>query len=382
MNEGNSLIILQTVCMTTMACMALMLGLSRLHMVRFDGKYESTRWQLFTAAMLGMIHYWSQIHFGFRAQGEDVGAVINILFYTPSAYLVSYSVAKMACGPRRLRVFARMATTSMALIYTTFIIGWFYHHSLHMSYALYTMAVLFTLTMILLIAYPIREIRRVRKMVEDETGNDINNYNMYMRLGTIMTFSLAALIPLIIFSTTGLMIFGPLFLLAYFFFMLSFVALGFNMQSISDIINSTEEADSQPIIEKMNPELAEEIEKKIQKWIDMRGFSNPEVSLSSMSETLAIDKKVLTQFFAEQKGLTFRMWLSEIRISEVKRMLLDRREYTHEGIALECGYSSRTWMQQRFKAVTGMTPAEWRNNKNISSETAPSNTTDSTEKYV
>lgn len=367
MNEGNSLIILQTVCMTTMACMALMLGLSRLHMVRFDGKYESTRWQLFTAAMLGMIHYWSQIHFGFRAQGEDVGAVINILFYTPSAYLVSYSVAKMACGPRRLRKFALMATASMALIYSTFIVGWLCYHSLHMSYALYTMAVLFSLTMIFLIAYPVREIRRVRKMVEDETANDINNYNMYMRLGTILTFSLAALIPIMIFSTTGLMIFGPLFLLAYFFFMLSFVALGFNIQSISDIINSTDDVDEERNTERMNQQMVEEIEGKIQKWIDMRGFSNPEVSLSSMALTLEVNKKILTQFFAEQKGLTFRMWLSDIRIAEVKRMLLDHKEYTHEGIALECGYSSRTWMQQRFKAVTGMTPAEWKSKRNPSS---------------
>ncbi len=244
-----------------------------------------------------------------------------------------------------------------------FVAGWSAYHSLHMEYALYAMAVVFMLTMIYFIMLPVREIRRVRKKVEDETANDINNYTIYMRAGTIISFSLSAFIPIMIFSTTALLIFGPLFMLAQFFYMVSFVALGFNMQSISDIINSPEEEDDEPETERMAPELVEEIEMKIQEWVAMRGFSNPDVNLSSMAMSISVDKKLLTQFFAEQKGLTFRMWLSDLRIAEVKRMLLAHQEYTHEGIAMECGYSSRSWMQQRFKAVRGMTPAEWKKKK-------------------
>lgn len=359
MNQDSALIILQTICLTTEVCMAAMLGLARIHTTRYDSNYETARWLLFTAALLGATHYWMQMHFGFRAQGDDVGAVINILFYTPTAYIISYVTTKMACGRRRRQRYVMVAIVSMVLIVATFIAGWFIYHSLHMEYALYTMAVIFFLTMIYFIFYPFSEIQRVRKQIEDETADDIHNYNMYMRVGTIMTFSLAAMIPITIFSTTVLMIFGPLFMLAMFFYMVSFIALGFNMHSISDIINVPEEEDEREP-DRMAPELAEEIENKIQKWIATRGFSNPDVNLSSMAMVMAIDKKLLTQFFAEQKGQTFRMWLSDLRINEVKRMLLNHQEYTHEGIAMECGYSSRSWMQQRFKAVTGMTPAEWK----------------------
>lgn len=363
MSEGYYLIILQTICLTVEACMALMLIFSRFHLTQHDRKYESTRWLLFTGTLLQVIHYWAQIHFGFRAQGDDVGAVVNILFYSPAAYIVSYSTTKMACGHKHLKRFVIVAAVSMVLIYATFITGWFTYRSLHMEHALYGMAGIFLATMIYFIVYPLNEIRKVRRMVEDETANDIENYNIYMRVGTILTFSLAALIPITIFSTTMLLIFGPLFLLAMFFYMVSFIALGFNMKTISDIIDSPE-TDDTATVEKMNPQLVEEIEKKIQDWIAVRGFSNPDVNLSSMSMTLSVEKKLLTQFFAEQKGLTFRMWLSDMRIAEVKRMLLSHKEYTHEGIAMECGYSSRTWMQHRFKAVTGMTPAEWRNKMN------------------
>lgn len=362
MNEGYYLIILQTVCLTTEACMALMLVFSRFHLTQHDRKYESTRWLLFTGMVLQVVHYWAQIRFGFRAQGDDVGAVVNILFYSPAAYIVSYSTTKMACGHKRLKRFVVVAAVSMALIYITFIAGWFVYRSLHMEHALYMMAVIFLSTMIYFIVYPLREIRKVRRMVEDETANDIENYNIYMRIGTLLTFSLAALIPITIFSTTMLLIFGPLFLLAMFFYMVSFVALGFNMKTISDIIDSPE-TDEPATTEKMDSLLVEEIERKIANWIAVRGFSNPDVNLTTMAMTLSVEKKYLTQFFAEQKGLTFRMWLSDIRIAEVKRMLLSHKEYTHEGIAMECGYSSRTWMQHRFKAVTGMTPAEWRNRK-------------------
>lgn len=360
MNEGNALIILQTVCLTTEACMALLLATSRFHLREHDKKYEITRWLLVLAMILGVIHYWAQIHFGFRAQGDDVGAVINILFYTPMAYIVSYCTTRMACGKQRLHWLMRVGLISVVVVVSMFGVGWLVYKSLHMEYALYTMAVVFLLTMIYFIVFPVREIRRVRKKVEDETANDIDNYNMYMRVGTTITFTLAAFIPITIFSTTALLIFGPLFMLAEFFYVVSFVALGFNMQSISDILNSPDTGD-ETITERMDPQQVEEIEKKIEGWIAVRGFSNPEVNLNSMARTLSVDKKLLTQFFAEQKGLTFRMWLSDLRIAEMKKMLLSHQEYTHEGIAMECGYSSRTWMQQRFKAVTGMTPAEWRN---------------------
>lgn len=64
-----------------------------------------------------------------------------------------------------------------------------------------------------------------------------------------------------------------------------------------------------------------------------------------------------------KEGSTFRVWLSNIRIEEAKQMLLTNSDYSIEAVAESCGFSSRSWMQEKFKASTGMTPAEWREAK-------------------
>ena len=40
--------------------------------------------------MLFALHYLLQMIFGFRAQGDDVGALINIMFYMPAAFLIEH----------------------------------------------------------------------------------------------------------------------------------------------------------------------------------------------------------------------------------------------------------------------------------------------------
>ena len=63
------------------------------------------------------------------------------------------------------------------------------------------------------------------------------------------------------------------------------------------------------------------------------------------------------------EGKTFRVWLSELRIEEAKRMLIEDENYKLETIAYACGFSHRNYLQNRFKAITGFTPREWQENQ-------------------
>lgn len=365
MNEALNLIVLQTFCFTTALCLALLLGLSRIHIRQVNRSYEITRWLLFTAMMLFAIHYLLQMVFGFRAQGEDVGAIINILFYTPVAYLLSYSTARLVCPIGYLKPYILLAAVSFIAVSGVFVLGWFIYRSLHMHHALYVMEAIFFVTMLVFIILPINKIKQRRRLLESETGSDMEYFNAYMQTGTTLLFCFGAMVPIVIFSTKLLALIAPLYIIVLFFYILSFVALGYNLTPLSDAIDDASQGEPLVLLEKkekMSSDSISRIETLIDKWIATRGFSDPTLNINSLARRLGVDKRLLAQYLAEKEGLTFRVWLSNLRIGEVKRLLIEHPEYSNEAIALECGYSSRTWMQQRFKAVTGMTPNEWKEN--------------------
>lgn len=322
--------------------------------------------------MLLSVQFFLQILFDFRGQGADVAALVNILFYSPAAYLLFHTNLKMASTKEKERLYAIICGTNFALIVLCYIIGAITYKSLHMPHALYAMGTLFFVNMVFLIVYPANEIRRVRRLVEDETADDIQYYNIYMRTGSILLYGIALLVPLFIYFTKSLFVFGPLILFALIFYVVNFIALGFNLTSVSAIIDETTDEECENVV---NPESADgtaesevrlsadkvcEIENAIAKWRKERGYSDTNLNSSTMARRLGIPKKMLTQYISEKQGLTFRVWLSNIRIEEVKRLLLEDTFFSNEAVAQECGFSSRTWLQQKFKASTGLTPNEWR----------------------
>lgn len=370
MNAQTLLILLQAICFTATSCMALMLALSRVHLRHTNRHYEHTRWILFAAMLLYAVHYAVQMAFGFRAQGDDVGALVNILFYTPVAYLVSYATIGMASRRHHLRRYTMVGCTSMALILAATVAGWGVYHSLHMPWALGVMGVIFALTMLFYVFAPLKEIRHVRRQVENATGSDLELYHMYMNTGTSIVCGMAVLIPLAIFSFPVLCVVGPLFMAALFFYNLSFVVLGFQLPALSSVLDdSMQETPTSSLPAARGKEnspggLTEDearlIATRIETWRAHHGYSDANTNLLSLSRSLGVDKGLLTQYIMEHEGLTFRVWLSNLRIQEVKRMLLDHANYSNKAIAQECGFSSRSWMQEKFKADTGMTPNEWR----------------------
>ena len=88
----DSLFLLQFACFIFMLINAFIVALSHLH-VRWENKrYERSRWMI-VAALIGLaIQYVLQMTFGFRAMHDNLGAVINILLYTPCFSLISIGI--------------------------------------------------------------------------------------------------------------------------------------------------------------------------------------------------------------------------------------------------------------------------------------------------
>ena len=166
------------------------------------------------------------------------------------------------------------------------------------------------------------------------------------------------------------MIFGLVALLLLFIFVLSFVALGFNILPIEDVLDdctpemapdkTQAELTEQGNLTDPSEKRIEHIEKALQEWASSGGFRDPGVTLASLSYQLHILRSDLTYYFEQHLQRTFRVWLSDIRFQEVQRMMIQYPDYNNDAISSECGFSSRAHLYRIFKQKTGMTPGEWK----------------------
>ena len=383
----DSLFLLQFACFIFMLINAFIVAASCLY-VRWENKrYERSRWMI-VAAMIGLaIQYIIQMAFGFRATHDDLGAVVNILVYTPCFSLVSIGIYNIETTRANLRKMILVCGGIYAAIIVVFSVGIGLHHSLYIREGLYLMLALFCVSVFYCIYMIIQEMLRRRNMLETMAATDMLPYVRYSRASVIILWISVLAMPVAIFSTTLLYIVGPLALLAMLFFNVTFIALGSSYVPTEELLDKEAEKNklartgyiksvgaisrlskqnniSEPRTESLQL-LSEERRLKIQNsldgWCANLGYKDSTVNMLTLSRTLGISKDNLSAFFDQCMNSTFRIWLSEIRFNAAKRMMLDYPDYSNDIISAECGFSARTYLYRIFKEKEGCTPTEWRN---------------------
>lgn len=366
LDTNSLLLILQASSLTLTLGLALMLFFAWFHQPDTSREYEQMRWCTMAALLLLTLHYFLQIHFGFRAQGADVGALINTLFYPPATYIFSYSFVRLASRRSIQRRFILVASISMVLIVGFFVAGYLHYGSLHMPAALYAMGACFFASIVFCFVYPNKEIRRMRKLADEESGHLQVQYNLFLKTGSTLLYSASLIMSLSIYFTPLVFIVGTLNLVAMLFFVISFIALGFNISNVSQIIRTEIETPSpenevteQEVKPAMDLEQKAMVSALIENWREQQGFATSELNSTTLAARLNIPKRMLVQYLREAEGKTFRVWLSDLRLEEAKRLILAHPEYSNETIAEACGFS-RSHLQVKFKESTGLTTNDWR----------------------
>lgn len=362
------LLILQSCSLSISFGLALLLYFARFHQPDTSKEYEQMRWCNMAALMLMAVHYILQIHFGFRAQGADVGALVNMLFYAPTIYIFCYSFIRLAGRRSFQRRYILISAACMLLIVGCFVGGYLYYNSLHMSVALYAMGIIFTTSIVYCYQYSFKEIRRMQQLVDEESGRMQVQYNLFLHTGSNLLYAATLLMSLSIYFTPLVFLVGTLNLVAILFFVVSFIALGFNISTVSQItsvemeeevsVNKTK-CELEVVKPTLSPEQSTMLRELLNDWRKKQGYATSELNSTTLATRLNVPKRVLVQYLREAEGKTFRIWLSDLRLEEAKRLIIEHPEYTNEAIAESCGFS-RSHLQVKFKEATGFTTNDWR----------------------
>ncbi|WP_302407365.1 AraC family transcriptional regulator [Leyella stercorea] len=362
----DSLFLLQFACFIFMLVNAFFVALSHLH-VRWENKrYERSRWMIVVALIGLAIQYAVQMVFGFRAADDSLGAVINILVYTPCFSLISLGIYNIETTRSNLRKMILMCSGIYAAIIVAFCVGISFYHSLYIREGLYVMLVLFCLSVLYCIYMIIQEMIRRKNMLETMAATDMLPYVRYSRASVIILWLAVLAMPVAIFSTTLLYIVGPAVLLALLFFNLTFIALGNSYIPTEELLDKEEniQLSGGVKVEKPLQQLSEErrnfIQSSLDQWCMDLGYKDSNVNMLTLSRTLCISKNELSLFFDQCLHSNFRIWLSEIRLNAAKKMMLEYPDYSNDIISAECGFSCRTHLYRIFKTKEGCSPTEWR----------------------
>ena len=371
---------LQFACFIFMLINALILGITHLHMKWVNRRYEWSRW-LILAGMMGLaIQYLLQMLLGFRAKSDDLGAVFNILVYTPCFTTISMGIYSIEATHANRRKMCIVCTCIYAAIIAVFCIGYSNSGSLNIGNWLYAMLVLFGANVAYCIYMIMIEMRKRKKMLELMTGDDMLPYVRYARASVFALFFSTLTMPFAILSTTLLYIIGPLALLSILFFNLSFVALGYNYVPTEELLDKEEEesaaladeitessdgqdvesADSKETLPSFSQERQAFIKEMLDKWCADLGYKDTTVNMFTLSRSLNISKNELSRYFTSCLNSTFRIWLAEVRFEAAKKMMLDYPDYNNDIISAECGFSSRSYLYRIFKEKEGCSPTVWR----------------------
>ena len=81
-----------------------------------------------------------------------------------------------------------------------------------------------------------------------------------------------------------------------------------------------------------------------------------------ISEKLRLDYKYLSSLFSSVESITFEQFIINQKIERVKELIV-YDELTLSEIAFMLNYSSVAYLSNQFKKVTGMTPTQFKNNR-------------------
>lgn len=175
---------------------------------------------------------------------DNLGAVINILLYTPCFSLISIGIYNIETTRANLRKMILMCSGIYAAIIVVFCVGISLHHSLYIREGLYLMLTLFCVSVFYCIYMIIQEMIRRKNMLETMAATDLLPYVRYSRASVIILWLAVLAMPVAIFSTTLLYIVGPAVLLALLFFNLTFIALGSSYIPTEELLDKEVENDA------------------------------------------------------------------------------------------------------------------------------------------
>lgn len=108
------------------------------------------------------------------------------------------------------------------------------------------------------------------------------------------------------------------------------------------------------------PSYHAQIAEKIKEWTDSGSYVRTGLTIKELSDTLHTNRTYLSEYIRTTYDMTFRDWITGLRIDYAKRLLVENTRLTIAEISEKSGFQSPSHFIRLFKENAGCTPTQWR----------------------
>jgi len=108
------------------------------------------------------------------------------------------------------------------------------------------------------------------------------------------------------------------------------------------------------------PESYTEFIEKVDNWIKTDGYVQQGLTIKELSKILYTNRTYLSAYIKTTYKMTFREWITSLRLEYAKNMLKEHPEINIQKLAESSGFLSRSNFIKLFSEKEGCTPAKWK----------------------
>ncbi len=127
-----------------------------------------------------------------------------------------------------------------------------------------------------------------------------------------------------------------------------------------EVVMDTAEKDPSNVVAAFNNK---QFTERLQQWIENKKYLETGKNLSDVAEELGTNRSYFSRYLNTHEECDFRNWRSRLRIEEASRLLLIYPDKSVSGIAEMVGFSDRSNFHRQFTTIIGMSPQNYRKNR-------------------
>lgn len=339
--------------------------------------YNRSRWLMVSGTALLPVQFLLQYSLHFRQMGVEPAVLVNLLFFIPSAWLISLAILNL------LRQNAlRHHDWYVGLVNYAIVVALLFganptggHDVLDVTprlfYAEVACAVLYTLMQFHYTGQLLSEFMRVRKALDDYYDQERYGVIRWMRNSCMLLSLSAVFAPMVIFwSGLFLAVYTVIIFIAISYTVVSFYGYGLDrrhlhaLQEVGQTIQEEEkvQAEGQGKHDEgsdMSDHDVKRIGGMVDRWLAKGGHLHNGITIQTAADEMKIPRYQLSAWLKTTEQELFSPWLTHLRIEEAKRLMKEHPDWSNDVIAERCGFNTRNYFQTVFKKLTGQTPAQF-----------------------
>lgn len=331
-----------------------------------------SRWFMVVGIGLLALQFVFQIKLGLRSMGLSQAVMLNLFMFVPASWMLNLGIIHLQRKGQLLvrewavGIIAWLAVTGLLFLAQYSDADPVVFNGRELPVEEIIGSVIYLAMQCHYTYLHFHELRRMRRSLDNYYDRDMSVLLRSMERSIEVLAVIAVLAPQAIFNSGWLLgIFGLLFLLGIYYFVMSFVmyVVGNDSSQVMVAEQHTdeivlEEEEKTPVPE-MNEGDRQRIENAVNRWLDQNGHLRSGLTVQAAADEIKIPRYQLSTWLKVVKHETFNSWLTNLRIEEAKRLMTAHPDWSNDVIAEHCGFGSRTYFQTVFRKQTGITPAEF-----------------------